>query len=254
MNALILAAGLGTRLKPLTLTMPKAMVHVCGKPLLQHQIERLKKAGCTNIVVNVHHFAEQIIDFLNTNQNFGIDIRISDERQELLNTGGAIKKAGPLFASDEPILVHNVDILHNADLGEFYRSHAASDCAVLMTSDRHSSRSLIARKDDNRLVGWHNANTNEYKGLYSENDYAGHPDKFYSQSFSGIHIFPKTMLPQMAEWGSSFSVIDLYLSVCDKGNVVLSPQSDLRIIDVGKLDTLQQAEKFLSDFNLPIKN
>ena len=157
MNALILAAGLGTRLKPLTLTMPKAMVHVCGKPLLQHQIERLKKAGCTNIVVNVHHFAEQIIDFLNTNQNFGIDIRISDERQELLNTGGAIKKAGPLFASDEPILVHNVDILHNADLGEFYRSHAASDCAVLMTSDRHSSRSLIARKDDNRLVGWHNA-------------------------------------------------------------------------------------------------
>lgn len=229
------------------------MVPVCGKPLLQHQIVRLKMAGCTNVVVNVHHFAEQIIDFLNANQNFGIDIRISDERQELLNTGGAIKQAGPLFNNDEPILVHNVDILHNADIEEFYNSNTASGCAVLMTSDRHSSRSLIARKDDNRLVGWHNTNTNEYKGLYNEKDYALQPDKFYSQSFSGIHVFPKSMLPQMAEWGSSFSIIDFYLSLCEKGNVMLAPQSDLHLVDVGKLDTLNQAENFLSVNNLSIK-
>ena len=115
MQAMIFAAGMGTRLKPLTDTMPKAMVTVGGHPLIQRVIARLKAAGTTRIVVNVHHFANQIVSYLHDNNNFGVDIRISDETEKLLETGGGIKKAAPLFNDNEPILIHNVDILSNVD-------------------------------------------------------------------------------------------------------------------------------------------
>ena len=120
MQAMIFAAGLGTRLKPLTDTMPKALVRVGGEPLIKRVIENLARAGVDRIVVNVHHFAGQIIDYLKENNNFGLDIRISDETSGLLETGGGIKKAAPLFAPDAPILIHNVDILSNVDLKKFY--------------------------------------------------------------------------------------------------------------------------------------
>ena len=114
---MIFAAGLGTRLKPLTDTMPKALVRVGGQPLLWHVVMKLKAAGYERIVVNVHHFAQQIVDYLRANDSFGLDIRISDESAQLLETGGGIKKALPLFDASEPILIHNVDILSNLDLG-----------------------------------------------------------------------------------------------------------------------------------------
>ena len=117
-QAMIFAAGLGTRLKPLTDTMPKALVRVGGQPLLWHVIQKLKAAGYELLVVNVHHFAEQIVDYLKANDNFGLDIRISDETDGLLETGGGIKKALPLFDPSEPILIHNVDILSNLDLSK----------------------------------------------------------------------------------------------------------------------------------------
>ncbi len=116
MNALIFAAGLGTRLKPLTDTMPKAMVPIHGKPLVQILIEKLKTIGVDHIVINVHHFAQQIIDFVEACNHFGIDIQFSDETDMLLETGGGLKKAACLFPNADPILVHNVDILSNADL------------------------------------------------------------------------------------------------------------------------------------------
>ena len=119
-QAMIFAAGLGTRLKPITDTMPKALVPVGGQPLLWHVVQKLKAAGFGRIVVNVHHFAQQIVDYLQANENFGLDIRISDESEQLLETGGGIKKALPLFDPESPILIHNVDILSNADLSTIY--------------------------------------------------------------------------------------------------------------------------------------
>lgn len=123
---MIFAAGLGTRLKPLTDTMPKALVPVGGKPLLQHTIEKLKAAGFDEIIINVHHFAEQIIEFVEVNHDFGIHIGSSDEREKLLDTGGGIKKTSPFFNDNKPFLVHNVDILSNIDLQKLYEAHTHS--------------------------------------------------------------------------------------------------------------------------------
>ena len=151
-STLILAAGLGTRLKPLTDTMPKALVPVANKPLLEHLIDRLKANGCTDIVVNVHHFAQQIIDFLAEKENFGIHIQVSDERDQLLETGGAIKKAGPFFTDGKPFLVHNVDIFHNLDLNAFYYTYSTQADAVLLVSQRDTQRYLLFN-DRDELVG-----------------------------------------------------------------------------------------------------
>ena len=134
-QAMIFAAGLGTRLKPLTDTMPKALVPVGGEPLLWHVVMKLKAAGYGHIVVNVHHFAQQIIDYLQANGNFGLDIRISDETSGLLETGGGIKKALPLFDANEPILIHNVDILSNLDLALL-----SADAPLLVVSQRPTKR------------------------------------------------------------------------------------------------------------------
>ena len=156
MQAMIFAAGLGTRLKPLTDRIPKALVSVGGEPLLKRVIFQLKDAGFTRIVVNVHHFSKQIIDYLRDNKNFGMDIRISDESEKLLETGGGIKKAWPFFDQTEPILIHNVDILSNVDLKKFYQmeskelSDDSSDsmkekaplAARLLVSERKTKRYL----------------------------------------------------------------------------------------------------------------
>ena len=162
MNALIFAAGLGTRLKPLTDTMPKAMVPVNGKPLLQILIEKLKTIGVTKVVINVHHFAQQIIDFVNANDSFGIDIRFSDETDMLLETGGGLKKASQLFDDKSPVLVHNVDILSNADLSALYEE---AKHTTLLVSERQTQRYLLF-DDNNRLVGWTNIATGEVKSTY----------------------------------------------------------------------------------------
>ena len=166
MNALIFAAGLGTRLKPLTDTMPKAMVPVNGKPLLQILIEKLKTIGVTKVVINVHHFAQQIVDFVNVNNSFGIDIRFSDETDMLLETGGGLKKASQLFDDKSPVLVHNVDILSNADLSALYEE---AKHTTLLVSERQTQRYLLF-DDNNRLVGWTNIATGEVKSPYKNLD------------------------------------------------------------------------------------
>lgn len=227
---MIFAAGLGTRLKPLTDTMPKALVPVGGQPLLWHVIMKLKKSGYERIVVNVHHFADQIIDYLRLNDNFGLDIRISDEREQLLETGGGIKKALPLFAPSEPILIHNVDILSNLDL-----SQLPTDAPVLVVSQRQTKR-YLQFDDEQRLVGWKNIETGEVKGR------EGH-----SLAFSGIHVFHPSLVPLLSEWPDRFPIMDFYLSACATHLIKGFEAIDLRLMDVGKIDTLDQAENFINN-------
>ena len=235
-QAMIFAAGLGTRLKPLTDTMPKALVPVAGEPLLHHVIMKLKDAGFERIVVNVHHFADQIIDYLDANGNFGLDIRISDERNGLLETGGGIKAARALFDQETPILIHNVDILSNVDLSLLYES--ANDAeATLLVSPRVTKRYLLFDQSM-RLNGWRNIETGEHKGPCSANN----PQMY---AFSGIHVFSPSLFPLMDEWPERFGIVDFYLKACSDKCISGYLKEDLRLLDVGKLDSLEKAEDFL---------
>ena len=251
---MIFAAGLGTRLKPLTDTMPKAMVRVGGEPLIKRVIQNLAAAGVERIVVNVHHFAQQIIDYLKANDNFGVDIRISDETDALLETGGGIKKAAPLFSPDSPILIHNVDILSNVDLRKFYGVAEGKETAgtaagngnavdaVLLVSWRQTKRYLLF-DDGMRLVGWTNIETGEVKSPYPCLD----PKKCHMYAFAGIHAISPRMFRLMGDFPDKFGIIDFYLKACATHNILGYVKDDLRLMDIGKLDTLAKAEDFLAD-------
>lgn len=249
-QAMIFAAGLGTRLKPLTDTMPKALVRIGGEPLIKHVILRLKEAGFQRIVVNVHHFAQQIIDYLEENEHFGLDIRISDETEQLLETGGGIKKARDLFDPHSPVLIHNVDILSNVDLTAFY-DHACSSGAeaTLLVSERQTKRYLLF-DDEYRLVGWTNKETGEVKSPH--NWVKDELQSLQMLAFSGIHVFSPALFPMMDQWPDRFPIIDFYLSACATHPLSGYVADNLRMIDVGKLDSLQQAEEFLLDKNTSI--
>ena len=245
MQAMIFAAGLGTRLKPLTDTMPKAMVRVGGEPLIKRVIQNLAVAGVGRIVVNVHHFASQITDYLKANNNFGLDIRISDETDGLLETGGGIKKASPLFEDSSPVLIHNVDILSNVDLKQFYGMASDSEDrgtvdALLLVSWRKTKRYLLF-DDDMRLVGWTNIETGEVKSPYPGLD----PKKCRMYAFAGIHAISPRLLRSMDEWPDKFGIIDFYLKECAAHNIKGYAKDDLMLMDIGKLDTLAQAEDFI---------
>lgn len=246
MQAMIFAAGMGTRLKPLTDTMPKALVTVGGQPLIRRVIARLKEAGATRIVVNVHHFANQIVSYLHDNDNFGTDIRISDETAQLLETGGGIKKAAPLFNADEPILIHNVDILSNVDLAKLYTFAAVEEegkaDAVVLVSNRVTKRYLLF-DDDMNLVGWTNVETGEVKSPYPHLDVA----KCQRFAFAGIHVVSPRLFKLMDTFPDKFGIIDFYLSICATHHVRGYVKTDLKLMDIGKLDTLHQAEAFLSE-------
>ena len=238
MQAMIFAAGLGTRLKPLTDRMPKALVEVGGKPLLWHVIEKLKGAGAKRIVVNVHHFASQIEDYL-AQHYFGIDIKTSDETQMLLETGGGIKKAIHLFDSDSPVLIHNVDILSNVDLASFY-SHSMGHDATLLVSERPTSRYLLF-DDSLSLVGWTNIRTGEVRSPYGKID----PSKYRRLAFSGVHFISPEIFRIMSAEGFSgrFSIIDFYLGICHKYPIRGAVPDRLRMVDIGKMESLPEAER-----------
>ena len=163
---MIFAAGLGTRLKPYTDDRPKAMVEVAGRPMIAHQLLRLRDAGFRRIVINVHHYAEQIIDYVTANSGFGLDVAFSDERGQLLDTGGGIRKALLLFDTDSPVLIHNVDIFSNADLASLYADHIENEAdASLLVSQRNTSRYFVFDNEDN-LVGWKNMQTGEVRTAF----------------------------------------------------------------------------------------
>ncbi|WP_080903168.1 nucleotidyltransferase family protein [Parabacteroides sp. Marseille-P3160] len=243
MKAMIFAAGLGSRLKPMTDTCPKALLPVAGKPMLEHVILKLKAAGFDKLVINIHHFGEQILDFLNANQHFGLHIDISDERDYLLDTGGGLKKAQPFLQGEEPFLVHNVDIFSTLDLGEFYRSHLEQQSlATLLVSRRVTSRYLLFNEKD-ELCGWRNRDTGEVKSHYPHFD----PSQYAEYAFGGIHVISPRIFRLMEEWTGKFSIINFYLSVCAKESIRAFAKEELSIIDLGKPETIIEAEKWMQE-------
>lgn len=241
MKAMIFAAGLGTRLRPLTDQMPKALVPVAGVPMLERVIVRLKEAGFDELTVNVHHFGEQIIGFLHARDNFGLDIHISDERGELLDTGGGILRARRFLEGREPFLVHNADILSDVDLRALWRHHAEGKAeATLLVSQRKTSRYLLT-DDDLRLHGWLNKSTGEVRPAGF--DYA--EGRWQEWAFSGIHVISPTLFRQMDEggWSGKFSIIPFYLSVCHRTTIQGYPLQDANWFDIGKPETLARAEE-----------
>jgi NDP-sugar pyrophosphorylase family protein len=233
MKAMIFAAGLGTRLKPLTDTMPKALVPLAGKPLLQWQVEKLRDAGITDIIVNVHHFPDMIIDTIRANQGWGCNIMISDERDCLLDTGGGLKKAVTgygLQVTGEPILACNVDILSNIDIRDLIAHYSES---LLVVSERDTQRYLCFDANE-RLCGWTNIKTGELKG---------HEGRHLA--FSGMQILSPevlALLPQMLQ--EKFSLIDFYLHVMNEVPLKAFVPDHYRMMDVGKIDQIEEAERF----------
>ena len=273
MRAMIFAAGLGTRLKPLTDTLPKALVPLAGKTLLQWQIERLKAAGITDIVVNVHHFPDMIINYLRDNDNFGCRIAVSDERDMLLETGGGLRKAKSLLLgigsresgnNDEPILICNVDILSNIDLPTLLKAYNPEEMGVVVVSPRDTQRYLLF-DETNRLCGWTNIATGEVRpaSLVSslnilpptgEADLQAKPTYQLQRSdlsplaFSGMQVLNPRIFDVMdkvvAEKGDKFSLIDLYLSIAEKEILRAFIPENYRMMDVGKIAQLSEAESF----------
>lgn len=245
-QAMIFAAGLGTRLKPLTDTMPKALVPVGGRPLLDINIRRLMAQGYDRFVVNIHHFAQQIVDYVNE-QDYAPLVHFSDESAQLLETGGGLKKAAPLFRDDQPILIHNVDILDNVNYDWFARQNQTDEDAVLLVSRRKTKRYLLF---DNamHLMGWKNIETGEIKSPYEYVRRTGlsqHGEELNMFAFSGIHSFSPRLFSLMERFPDRFPIIDFYLSVCHRAPIVGLVKDDLRLMDVGKLETLDQAEIFI---------
>ena len=240
MKAMIFAAGLGTRLKPFTDHMPKALVPVAGKPMLEHVILKLKSFGVDELVINVHHFAQQIIDFLKEKDNFGIKIWISDETDELLETGGGIKKASPFF--NEPFLVHNADILSNVDLKAMYDYHITNrNDATLLVSSRKTVRYLLF-DETNRLCGWVNKDTLQTK----PEGFIYQPEVQKEHAFGGIHIISPTLFKYMGDqWTGKFSIMDFYLQTCKEAQLGGYIKEDLQLIDIGKPEMLAKAEEFI---------
>lgn len=243
MKAMIFAAGIGSRLRPITDKMPKALVPVGGIPMLQRTLLRLKEAGFDEVTINIHHFGQQIIDFLSKYDYFGLNIHISDERDELLDTGGGIYKARPFLEGNEPFLVHNVDILSDIDLRAVYNNHLASGAdATLLVSDRTTSRKLLFDKDM-RLHGWLNHTTGEIKPEGFKYD-----SQLYRElAFEGIHVISPTLFREMGEntpWQGKFSIIPFYLSVCQKLCLRGHELKGITWFDIGKPETLQLANEY----------
>ena len=243
MKAMIFAAGLGTRLKPLTDTMPKALLPLAGKTLLQWQIERLQAAGISDIVVNIHHLGEQIIDYLLQNDGFGCRVQISDERDALLETGGGLLKAASLLGENEPVLVCNVDILSNIDLPRLIAAHKADDLATVVVSNRETQRYLLF-SGEGALRGWMNKKTGEYRPAHAATE------DLVPMAFSGMQIVSPAFFHELrqtqAEKGDKFSLIDAYLSIVTRqaGTVRAFVPQYYKMMDVGKIDQLDEAEQF----------
>lgn len=240
MKAMILAAGLGTRLKPFTNTTPKALVPILDKPVIEHVILKLKKQGFTEIIINIHHFADQIVDFIQSKDYFDIRIEFSDEREKLLDTGGAIKKASWFFDSDESVLIHNADIISDVDLSAVCQHHIQSQAmATLVVNERKTDRYLFF-DNDNNLKGW----INEKDGkTISSSDYNPLTDNKFA--FFGIHLLSKNAISCMKDFPEKFSIINFYLSICDTNSVKAYIANNNYMVDVGKLESLDRAEEFL---------
>lgn len=237
MKAMILAAGLGTRLKPFTEKHPKALAVVNGKTLLQRNIEYLQSFGFTDIIINVHHFAKQIIDALNDNKNFGAKATISNEEDEVLETGGGLLKAKHFF-DDAPFVLMNVDVLTDLDLLAMLKQHKQlKGIATLAVTSRVTTRYFLFN-DESLLCGWKNKKTNEQKMSREETHY-------HEKAFSGIHIISPKLFKTMPFKGK-FSMVDVYLHVAKNECVYEFDHSGGKFIDVGKPESINKAQKLFA--------
>ncbi|MEZ5017471.1 MAG: nucleotidyltransferase family protein [Flavipsychrobacter sp.] len=237
MKAMLFAAGLGTRLKPFTDKHPKALAEVNGKTLLEHNIRYLQKYGITDVVVNVHHFADQIEKAIANNNGWGSNITVSDERGEVLETGGGLQKAATHFIGEDVFIVMNVDVLTNLDLAKMIAAHnIGSSIATLAVMQRESSRHLLFNKDM-RLCGWQNNKTGEQKIVHNELELKGF-------AFSGVHVLSPEILDMPFE--GKFSIIDIYLHFAKTDILQGYDHTGDIFLDVGKPESLKKAEELFS--------
>jgi len=234
MQAMIFAAGLGTRFKPWTDNHPKALALVNGKSLLQRNIEYLQQYGITDIVVNVHHFADQLIDAIENNKGWGSQITVSDERDEVLETGGGLKKASSYLGSDNIVII-NADILTDMDLKAMSDYHQREQpLATLAVTDRNTSRYFLF-DTNNIMCGWRNTKTGEEKISRKAN-------QFVPKAFSGLHIISKKLLPLLTQEGK-FGIVDVYLGLSKTHIIKSFDHSGSHFVDVGKPESVAIAEQ-----------
>ncbi|MBS1596743.1 MAG: nucleotidyltransferase family protein [Bacteroidetes bacterium] len=234
MKGMIFAAGLGTRFKPWTDHHPKALALVNGKSLLQRNVEYLQHYGVTEIIVNVHHFSEQILQSIDENKGWGSKITISDETDEVLETGGGLKKASWFF-DNNPFLVMNADILTDLNLEKMIRFHQENHpIATLATTDRKSSRYFLFDEND-ELCGWRNTKSGEEK-------ISRQKERLFEKAFSGIHIISPRIFSFMKREGK-FSIVDEYLEICKTSTIKSFDHSGSKLVDVGRTESVAEAEK-----------
>lgn len=241
MKAMIFAAGLGTRLRPLTNDRPKALVEVGGVAMLERVINRLKTYDIDEIVINIHHFGEKIIDFLKQNNNFGITIHISDERNLLLDTGGGILNARQWLDGNEPIIIHNADILTDFDLHKMVKQHVENNAdATLLVANRKTARYFYI-DENNQLKGWTNILTWEVKPM---NYQAKATDKMLA--FGGVHIVSPSIFHELINYSSEpkFSITPFYIDKCNDLKIMgYTPSEDYQWHDIGKIESIAVAEQ-----------
>lgn len=237
MKAMIFAAGIGSRLRPLTNDVPKALIQFNGEPLIAGVIKKLVNAGVTEIVVNLHHFANELRDYLNGNK-WNADIYFSDESRFLLDTGGGLKKAASFFNDGKPFFAYNVDILSNIDLVKLYQQHLENNvAATLAVRNRNSSRFLLF-DHENYLCGWENIISNELRLV------KGRRKNLHSLAFSGIQVIDPVVIEQMAEAGR-FSIIDVYLRIANSSRIKAFIHDDDYWYDLGTIKQLEEAGGFI---------
>ena len=235
MKAMILAAGLGTRLKPFTDFHPKALAPIHGKPVLAWTIDYLYQYGVRDIIINVHHFADQIISFVNHFERSGLTLHISDEQDMVLETGGGLKKASWFFDNNEPFVLMNADILTTMPLNELIDFHKQKKGLVsLAVSNRESSRCFLFN-EEKQLVGWRNKSKNETKfSRTTEHDVT-------EMAFGGIHIIEPAFFTYLTQEGK-FSIVDTYLEVAQSESIYGFDHSAYTLLDIGKPESLLLAE------------
>ena len=239
MKAMLFAAGLGTRLKPFTDHHPKALATIGGRTLLEHSIRYLQGAGIFDVVVNVHHFGDQITDLLRDSAGFGSRIGISDERDAVLETGGGLLKAMPFFDGEEDILALNVDAMTDLDLTSLLAHHRKHrPLATLAVMQRSSSRGLLFNADL-RLCGWQNKATGETRSVYP---LTGSETLL---SFTGIQVISTAALNNLP-FSGKFSLIDMYLHLAAQGPILAWDHTGDTFIDVGRPESLAEAETLLT--------
>ena len=245
MKAMIFAAGVGSRLRPLTDHTPKALVKVGGTAMLERVIIRLKAMGADEIVINIHHLGGQIVDFLHVNNNFGLTIHVSDETALLLDTGGGLLHALPYLDGPDPVIVHNADIVTDVDLRALYAAHLDSHAdATLLVARRDTSRYLLLRPNDLRLQGWINKKTGEVRPA----DCRPLEEGLEEWAFGGIHVLAPTLLRRLADEAvpGPFSIIPFYLSVCRTMDI-RGLNLPCRWFDAGRPETLSAAEQWVTE-------